>query len=294
MFLIVCMFTLTSCENRPDWLPKFHIEVTDSAIDPTCGESGLTEGKHCFVCGEVFKAQEIVPPTEDHTPVTDAAVAATCTQNGLSEGSHCEKCNTTIKEQIVIPAPGHDFAYYDDHTFCKRCLAEPSDKLSYKLNYNGTSYCVIGLGECTDTEIIIPPTYNNLPVTEISERAFFSCSHITSISIPNSVTSIGNYAFYDCTGLISIIIPESITRIGNYTFYRCTELTTITFAGRIKTFGEFALYNCSSLTRINFNGTLLQWNSMTKLNGWNTNAGSYIIYCNDGKMTKNGQIQYYD
>ncbi len=36
-----------------------------------------------------------------------------------------------------------------------------------------------------------------------------------------SVTSIGNYAFYNCTGLTSITIPNSVTSIGDSAFYRC-------------------------------------------------------------------------
>ena len=36
-----------------------------------------------------------------------------------------------------------------------------------------------------------------------------------------SVTSIGNYAFYDCTGLTQVTIPNSVTSIGGGAFYHC-------------------------------------------------------------------------
>ena len=36
-----------------------------------------------------------------------------------------------------------------------------------------------------------------------------------------SVTSIGEYAFYSCTGLSSIEIPNSVTSIGSHAFYKC-------------------------------------------------------------------------
>ena len=40
-----------------------------------------------------------------------------------------------------------------------------------------------------------------------------------------SVISIGEYAFYGCSGLASVTIPESVTSIGNYAFYGCSSLT---------------------------------------------------------------------
>ncbi len=52
----------------------------------------------------------------------------------------------------------------------------------------------------------------------------------TSVSFGNnsySVTDIGNEAFYDCSGLISITIPNSITRIGNKAFSGCSSLASV-------------------------------------------------------------------
>ncbi len=66
--------------------------------------------------------------------------------------------------------------------------------------------------------IEIPPTvtYNKVEykVTSIGKSAFFKCSGLTSVTIPNSVTSIGELAFYECSGLTSITIPNSVTSIG--------------------------------------------------------------------------------
>ena len=83
-----------------------HTPVTDPAVDPTCSETGLTEGSHCSVCNTIIKAQEVVPAL-NHTPVTDPAVEPTCTQTGLTEGSHCSVCNAIIKAQEVVPVAEH-------------------------------------------------------------------------------------------------------------------------------------------------------------------------------------------
>lgn len=103
--------TTLTCDNcshteTTDISAKGHTLVTDDGKPATCTDTGLTVGLHCSVCGEVFKAQEIIP-AKGHTPVVDAAKAPTCTETGLTEGSHCSVCGTVIKAQEVIPANGH-------------------------------------------------------------------------------------------------------------------------------------------------------------------------------------------
>ena len=83
-----------------------HTVVTDSAKAATCTETGLTEGSHCSVCGEILTAQEEIP-AKGHTEVIDAAVAPTCTETGLTEGKHCSVCNEVLVAQTVVPAKGH-------------------------------------------------------------------------------------------------------------------------------------------------------------------------------------------
>ena len=130
-----------------------HKWVTDKAVDAACESTGLTEGKHCSVCGYA-EIQAITPATghdwgewETTTPATcetdgvqtrtckndpshtetrkldklghdivkDAAKAATCTETGLTEGEHCSRGDYT-KAQEVVAAKGHDWGEWETTT----------------------------------------------------------------------------------------------------------------------------------------------------------------------------------
>ncbi|MDD6708541.1 MAG: leucine-rich repeat protein [Ruminococcus sp.] len=83
-----------------------HTVVNDEYKAPSCTETGLTEGSHCSICGEIIKAQKVIS-AKGHTEIIDKAKPATCTETGLAEGSHCSICGETIKAQKVISAKGH-------------------------------------------------------------------------------------------------------------------------------------------------------------------------------------------
>ena len=121
-----------------------------------------------------------------------------------------------------------------------------------EVTYKGSSYDSY-LNEYTGC-VVIPErvTYNGkiYSVTSIGYEAFYYCSRLTSITIPNSVTSIGNYAFYYCSGLTSITIPNSVTSIGNSAFGGCSGLTSITIPNSVTSIGNSAFDGCTGLTSI--------------------------------------------
>lgn len=55
-------------------------------------------------------------------------------------------------------------------------------------------------------------------VKVIGNSAFWLCSSLTNINIPNSVTNIGYEAFFDCRSLTNINIPNGVTNIGKMAF----------------------------------------------------------------------------
>ncbi len=87
-------------------VPCEHKNVeTLSAVEATCTETGLTEGKKCADCGEVLTAQNVIP-AKGHSEEILPAKDATCTEAGLTEGKKCSVCGTVTVKQTEVPA-GH-------------------------------------------------------------------------------------------------------------------------------------------------------------------------------------------
>ena len=99
---------------------------------------------------------------------------------------------------------------------------------------------------CTKlTSVTIPNS-----VTNIGESTFEGCSSLTSVTIPNSVTNIGESTFEGCSSLTSVTIPNSVTNIGKSTFKGCSSLTSVTIPNSVTNIGESIFEGCSSLTSV--------------------------------------------
>ena len=142
--------------------------------------------------------------------------------------------------------------------------------------------------------VLIEITNKNLSTYKIHEDTriiaygvFKSCSHLSNITIPDSVTTIGEDAFYLCDNLTGVyitdiaawcnitfsksysnpllyakklylnnelvtelVIPDGITTINDYAFYRCSSLTSVVIPDSVTTIGDYAFYYCSSLTGV--------------------------------------------
>lgn len=76
--------------------------------------------------------------------------------------------------------------------------------------------------------VTLPSEINGRSVTAVGPNAFYSCTTLTSVAIPNSITSIGDTAFVNCTSLAAAAIGSGVTNIGYHAFFNCSSLSAIT------------------------------------------------------------------
>lgn len=130
--------------------------------------------------------------------------------------------------------------------------------------------------------LVIPDSINYMgtqrPVKRISDKAFYYCNGLTSVSIPNTVTYIGDEAFSGCTGLdtveynainctyaggvgdsrafrgcsniTSFSFGQNVSVIPNQLCRGMTNLSTITIPNSVITIGSATFYECSGLSNV--------------------------------------------
>ena len=106
----------------------------------------------------------------------------------------------------------------------------------YTYTYSVTDgKATIGTGETVKTAVspkptgrlTVPSELGGYPVTGLGESAFYNCTGVTDVTIPNGVTHIGPRAFSCCSGLVNVTIGSGVTSIEPYVFPSCVNLRNI-------------------------------------------------------------------
>ena len=170
-----------------------------------------------------------------------------------------------------LTATAHDFEvggiYYN--------ITSEEEK-TVEVTYRGNDYDSYS-NEYIDSVVIhnsVTYNGNTYSVTKIGYCAFYKCSSLNNIEIPNSVISIGDHAFYDTAwynnqpdGVVyagkvvykykgtmpsntSIIIKDGTLGFGICAFQNCKGLTSIEIPNSVTGIGNYAFYGCSGLTSV--------------------------------------------
>ena len=147
--------------------------------------------------------------------------------------------------------------------------------------------------------VVIPESveYNGYtyPITSIGMYAFYFCSGLTSITIPNSVTSIDNWAFHYCSGLTAVTIGNSVTSIGYCAFFNCSGLTSVTIPNSVTSIGDNA-FECSGLTSVTIGNsvTSIERDAFRSCSGLTSvNISDLDAWCNIGFRSMYSNPLYY-
>lgn len=199
--------------------------------------------------------------TDNGYRFSDAAVAAYCEENhfdGDFEVTVTVEGDTyTVSVSLTGDSLQSDWKPTYIITLADQTLKLPSndpqdiivDGLAYVENEDG-SYTVVGLGECLDTHVVIPSTYNGKPVTAIADEAFYNDQALFGVTIPSSVKTIGARAFSDCQRLSEVNIANGVEFIGTGAFYFCNSLERVTIPGSVKMIGSEAFSCCNYLQSV--------------------------------------------
>ena len=209
-------------------------------VPATCA----AEGERTYLCTRCGEAKKEAIAKTAHTPgaaVHENEQAATCVDPGSYESVvYCTVCGAEIgRETAQTPALGHEISdewSHDGSIHYKTCAHDPSEQLEaarhtyvegvcivcgyirvwiptegleYEQSPDGSHYIVVGPGTVTDSDIVIPDEYNDLPVTEIGDRAFYDRDGIITVQLPDSIVHIGDKAFSECDNLLEIEMPDT-------------------------------------------------------------------------------------
>ncbi|MGN0605273.1 MAG: leucine-rich repeat protein [Oscillospiraceae bacterium] len=138
------------------------------------------------------------------------------------------------------------------------------ENLSYKIITDEYGIQTITITGCAKNakEVEIPSEIDGITVNSLGDKAFYQCSSLKSVKLPDSLRNIGNYCFAECTSLTEINFPDFMENISSNAFNGCTSLEDIDISEDIYIIEEYAFFNCESMKEIIIPRTVIEIHEM--------------------------------
>ena len=176
------------------------------------------------------KEVEITSSDENVAVIRDQAVI------GVNEGY----VTVTVSSMY-----NHDFQCSFNLYIGEQEAEAESEDYYYTINEDGTA-TITGVSNPSFWQLEIPSEIDGHNVSCIGEGAFYNCTRLERVQLPNSIKSIDKAAFYNCKMLSEINFPSGLVSIGKAAFFNCEQLNALIncYASSI---GDLAFYNCDQI-----------------------------------------------
>ena len=134
---------------------------------------------------------------------------------------------------------------------------------------------------CTSLKVI---DFSKTIIQEIGDGAFFSCTSLEKVLLPESLLKFGEHLFSDCSKLESITLPSKLISIPEETFSGCTSLKEVAFSTSVKSIEEYAFDKCINLKQITFAGSKNQFKKIA-YNKTSLPPNLESVKCKDGVLS---------
>lgn len=149
---------------------------------------------------------------------------------------------------------------YTQHTYSIPGIYTIAISSNDSIYISGDSYYSTILSSIEATNNDNAPYRNSLTKVELGNnvilgnRAFYYCSSLETVTLPNSITNLGTYCFAYCESIKNIVFPNNMRNVSQGCFYNCTALKKAIFSDSITEIKTQAFYYCYALEDITLPG----------------------------------------
>ncbi len=216
------------------------------------------------------------------------------------DAEYTKPCNAT-PQTYLLPLVKKDDGSYHAYVYGRIVDVTIEKVFQYTENTDNTITITAYVG--SESDVVIPNTYDGKTVSAIGKRAFDNKSRsgdpyfwdndkIKSVFIPNTVKTIGEDAFRNCKNLETVTFEENstLTEIGVHAFQTCDSLVNITLPSSLRTIKQKAfsylvslhyMYVPSTVTTMEdgaFDGVMVYTDAKTHPTGWVKGSGFYEYF----------------